>query len=157
MNDYEQIFDAYVAEMRQAQVAAQLWWETLLVREQQRNRSTAAAEEALEARWPLGAVSHPFVIAAFRKWALEVQRLNDDAEGGAATHDDQDDHDDGSDSVDQDDQDDDAVPCLAMLEGPVEPRELLIEMLAGRADDLADFLADFVFTPLGLDKRDRWV
>jgi len=39
----------------------------------------------------------------------------------------------------------------------VEPRELLIEMLPNRIEDLAEFMADFVFTPLGLDKNERWI
>jgi len=154
MDDYKQLFDAYVAEMRQAQAAALAWWEALVMREQQAVGSAEAAGEALERRWPMGAVSHPFVIATFRKWALQVQTFNDDAES------DTDDDDDNADEAEwgsEDEDDEEAVQDLATLEAPVEPRDLLIEMLAGRADDLAEFLADFVFTPLGLDKEDRWV
>ncbi|HEY0856432.1 MAG TPA: hypothetical protein VGE16_05215 [Albitalea sp.] len=156
MDDYKQLFEAYVAEMRQAQAAALAWWETLLIREQQASGSAEVAEEALEKRWPLGAVSHPFVIAAFRKWALEVQALNDEAESDSDEDADEDDADE-ADWGSEDAVRDEPVQDLATLEAPVEPRDLLIEMLAGRADDLSEFLADFVFTPLGLDKEDRWV
>ena len=143
MNSYEQLFNDYLVEMRAAQATAQAWWEALRAGEKEPGSSAAKIEELLEARWPLGAVSHPAVIAAFRKSALRCQALNDAAE--------EDDEDWG------DDEDDDDLVDLAALEAPVEPRELLIEMLPGRADDLAEFLADFVFTPLGLDKDDRWI
>lgn len=154
MNKYEQLFNDYVLDMRAAQAIAQAWWEALRVREQRPGSAAAEIEEVLETRWPMGAVSHPAVIAAFRKWALRCQALNDAAE------DEEDDDDDGAESDDEDwgsDDDEDEVVDLAALEAPVEPRELLIEMLPGRADDLAEFLADFVFTPLGLGKDDRWI
>lgn len=154
MNKYEQLFNDYVLDMRAAQAIAQAWWEALRVREQRPGSAAAEIEEVLETRWPMGAVSHPAVIAAFRKWALRCQALNDAAE------DEEDDDDDGAESDDEDwgsDDDEGEVVDLAALEAPVEPRELLIEMLPGRADDLAEFLADFVFTPLGLGKDDRWI
>lgn len=155
MNSYEQLFNDYLVDMRAAQATAQAWWEALRVREQRPGIAAAEIEELLETRWPMGAVSHPAVIAAFRKWALRCQALNDAAE------DEEEDDDDYADSDDEDwgsdeEQDDDVVD-LAALVAPVEPRELLIEMLPGRAEDLAEFLADFVFTPLGLDKDDRWI
>ncbi|CAG1017815.1 hypothetical protein BURC_02510 [Burkholderiaceae bacterium] len=160
MDDYKQLFDAYLTEMREAQATANAWWEALLIREAQLGRDAAAAQEALDQRWPMGPVSHPAVIAVFRKWALECQALNDAAEDDDDDDDDEVDDDDESDwgSEDDDDEDDDDAPSdLATLDAPVEPRELLIEMLPGRADDLVEFLADFVFTPLGLDKDDRWI
>lgn len=156
MNSYEQLFNDYLVEMRAAQAIAQAWWEALRVREQRPGSAAAEIEEVLETRWPMGAVSHPAVIAAFRKWALHCQALNDAAED----EEEDDDEDDDAESDDEDwgsGDDEDEVVDLAALEAPVEPRELLIEMLPGRADDLAEFLADFVFTPLGLDKGDRWI
>jgi hypothetical protein len=157
MNSYEQLFNDYLVEMRAAQATAQAWWEALRAGEKEPGSSAAKIEELLEARWPLGAVSHPAVIAAFRKSALRCQALNDAAEEDDEEGDDEDDDDGGDDEDWGDDEDDDDLVDLAALEAPVEPRELLIEMLPGRADDLAEFLADFVFTPLGLDKDDRWI
>lgn len=155
MNSYEQLFNDYLADMRAAQAIAHAWWEALRVREKRPRSAAAEIEELLETRWPMGAVSHPAVIAAFRKWALRCQALNDAAEGEEEDDDDDDAESDDEDWGSEDDEDD--VVDLAALEAPVEPRELLIEMLPGRAEDLAEFLADFVFMPLGLDKDDRWI
>lgn len=155
MNDYKELFEAYVDEMRAAQGVAQAWWEELLLREKQSGRDAAAAQEAVEKRWPLGSVSHPVVIATFRSFALQCQALNDRAEQKA--DEDESEELDEADWGGEDEDDEDAPEDLASLEAPVQPHELLIEMLSGRADDLAEFLADFVFSPLGLDKNDRWV
>lgn len=156
MSTYQQLFNDYVVDMRAAQAVAQAWWEALRVREQRPGSAAAEIQELLETRWPMGAVSHPAVIAAFRKWALRCQALNDTAQDEEEEDADDDAESDDEDWGSDDDEDDDVVD-LAALEAPVEPRELLIEMLPGRAEDLAEFLADFVFTPLGLDKDDRWI
>lgn len=160
MSDYKELFDDYVVELRQARAVAQAWWQALLLGETQAGADAQAAQEAVDRRWPLGPVSHPFVIAVFRKYALECQRLNDAAE--EAEEDDEDELDDSDDSDESDwgsddtDEEDEQAD-LEALEAPVEPRELLIEMLSNRVEDLAEFMADFVFTPLGLDKKERWI
>lgn len=156
MHDYQQLFEDYVAEMRGAQAVAVAWWDGLLAREMAPGIDAAQADERVSERWPMGAVSHPFVIATFRKWALRCQALNDAADSAAEADDEPQDDDDPDDGW-GDEEDDDADLDLADLEAPVEPRELLVEMLPGRADDLAQFLADFVFVPLGLDRDDRWI
>ena len=159
MSDYKELFDSYVVELRQAKAVAEAWWQALLLGEMQGGADAHAAREAVDWRWPLGPVSHPFVIAVFRKYALECQRLNDAAEEAEEDEDDEEDLDDSSESDwgrdDTDEEDEEAD--LDALEAPVEPRELLIEMLANRIEDLAEFMADFVFTPLGLDKNERWI
>lgn len=158
MNPYEQIFEGYLAELRAAHAAASGWWATLLAQEAARGANAADAEAAVDARWPMGPVSHPAVIATFRKWALECQRLND-AAGDGQDEEDDDDEDEADDDGrwGEDDPDEPADEDLGALEGPVEPRDLLIDMLAQRAEDMAEFMADFVFTPLGLDADDRWI
>jgi len=155
MDDYKQLFEAYTAQMRLARETAQAWWAALLAREAQAGLGPAAAEEALEKRWPLGAVSHPAVIATFRHYALLCQELNDRADEEDLDEDDEEDFDE--EDWGEDDQGEAAPEDLSTLEAPVEPQELLIDMLEGRADDLAQFLADFVFLPLGLDKNERWI
>jgi hypothetical protein len=155
VGEYKTLFDDYVADMRGAQAIALAWWEALRVQEAGLRASPQAVEQALEARWPLGPVSHPVVIEVFRRRALECQALNDRAEDEADAADDE--LDAEEDDWGDEDEEDDAPEDLASLDAPVEPQQLLIEMLTGRADDLAEFLADFVFTPLGLDKDDRWI
>jgi hypothetical protein len=160
MSDYKELFDAYVVEMRQTRAVALAWWQALLLVETQSGADASAAQEAVDRRWPLGPVSHPFVIAVFRKYALECQRLNDLAEEEGEDDDGDEDDLDESDEADwgsEDADEEDEQADLETLEAPVEPRELLIEMLPNRVEDLAEFMADFVFTPLGLDKKERWI
>ena len=155
MDDYKQLFEAYTVQMRLAREKAQAWWAAMLAREAAAGLDAAAADEALEKRWPLGAVSHPAVIATFREYALACQELNDRAEQEDLDEDEEEDFDE--EDWGEDDEEEDAPEDLSTLEAPVEPPELLIQMLEGRADDLAEFLADFVFLPLGLDKNERWI
>lgn len=155
MDDYKQLFEAYTAQMRLSRDKAQAWWAALLAREAKAGLEPAAAEAALEKRWPLGAVSHPAVIATFRAYALLCQELNDRAEDGEL--DEEDDEDFEEEDWGEDDEAEERPEDLSSLEAPVEPPELLIQMLEGRADDLSEFLADFVFLPLGLDKNERWI
>ena len=153
---YQELFDAYVADMRKAVAAAQRWWVALLAEESARQGDAERAREAIRLRWPFGVASHPIIIAAYRHWALECQRLNDETEA-AGEDDDGDLAPDDESAWGVEDEADDTGPDLASLEGPIEPRDLLIDMLAGRADDVAQIMVDFVFDPVGLDKDDRWV
>ena len=155
MDDYKQLFEAYTAQMRLAREKAQAWWAAMLAREAEAGLDAVAAEEALEKRWPLGAVSHPAVISTFREYALLCQALNDRAEQEDLDEDGEEDFDE--EDWGEDDVEEEAPEDLSTLEAPVEPHDLLIEKLAGRADDLAEFMADFVFLPLGLDKNERWI
>ncbi|WP_295986286.1 hypothetical protein [uncultured Variovorax sp.] len=157
MSVYEELFDDYVVEMRQARAVALAWWQALLLGETRAGADAKAAQEAVDRRWPLGPASHPFVIEVFRKYALECQRLNDEAEEGEEDEGVEDAEDAESDWGCEDVDEEDEQADLETLEAPVEPRELLIEMLPNRVEDLAEFMADFVFTPLGLDKNERWI
>lgn len=147
MSEYQQLFDAYVADMRNAAALARQWWAQL--------EAGAHGRDPRE-RWPFGAASHPFILHVYRHYGLECQRLNDEAEEAEEAADtDFDPHDESAWGRDEEEEDTD--DDLATLTGPIEPRQLLVDMLAGRADDLQAFLQDMVFDPLGLDADDRWV
>lgn len=148
METYQELFDAYVAELREAMAAAKGWWDTLVAKEN---------EDVVRRRWPFGPASHPFVIAVFRKWSLAVQDLNDEMEAREDVEEDEDEDEDEADWGESIDNDEAVVVEFAALEPPVQPRQLLLDMLPGRADDVATFMQDFVFDPVGLDKEDRWV
>ncbi len=159
MDTYQELFDAYLADMRGAMSAARAWWSELEAREG--SAPAGPGRPALADRWPFGAASHPFVIACYRKWSLECEALNDRLE---ASDDDDDDDEESEHDEDQWGREDsegedgeDGPKDFADLEAPVEARELLIQMLPGRADDVAEFLALFVFDPVGMDRDDRLV
>lgn len=160
MNSYQQLFDAYVDDMREAITDARRWWDALLAIETARHGDESIAREALAQRWPFGIASHPYIVGVYRRWSLECQHLNDDREAA--------DTDEGHDMADalESDWGNDDEPAeeegigsrdIGEIEGAIEPRELLIDMLPGRADDVAEVMLDFVFDPMGLDDRDRWV
>lgn len=157
MNEYKQLFEAYLKDMRQAMKQAEAWWKQLQAKELATLGDPVAVQHSLGVRWPFGPASHPYVLACYRKWSLACQDLND------AVEDSEDDNGDDGELVEAseadwgDDSEEDEDDDLASLEGPIEPRELLIEMLPERADDVADFLSQMVFDPVGLDKDERWV
>lgn len=158
MNTYQDLFDAYVSDMRAAIADARRWWEALLVIETARCGDAGKALTAIEQRWPFGIAAHPYVIGVYRFWSLECQRLNETIE--SPERDPRDGHADENDwGVEDamDDSDETTMSDLAEIDGPVEPRDLLIDMLPGRADDVAEVMVDFVFDPRGLDDHDRWV
>ena len=160
MNAYDELFVAYLTDMRTSMTAARAWWEALAKKERAARGSKAKAEEALSRRWPFGAASHPYVLATYRKYYLACERLNERLENA---------EDDGS-SIDfinesmwgqevEEAEVSDDPRALADLdvEGPVEPWGLLIEMLPGRADDVSEFLAGMVMSPIGMDENERSV
>lgn len=158
MNNYQDLFDAYVSDMRAAIADVRRWWEALLVIETARCGDSEKALAVIEQRWPFGIAAHPYVIGVYRFWSLECQRLNEiiesperDTLDGLAIENDW-----GVEDA-MDDSDGTTMSDLAEIDEPVEPRDLLIDMLTGRADDVADVMVDFVFDPRGLDDDDRWV
>lgn len=158
MNSYQDLFDAYVKDMREAIADARRWWEALLAIETVRCGDAVKARIALEERWPFGIAAHPYVIGVYRFWSLECQRFNEIAEfHGRDESDYLADEDDWGMEDAMDDSDEATMSDLAAVDGPIEPRELLVDMLPGRADDVAEVMVDFVFDPRGLDENDRWV
>jgi hypothetical protein len=75
MNEYDRVFTAYVADLLEAKQAAEKWWESLMATESQRCGSMDAAVQVVRPRWPLKAVSHPYIIAVYRKYYLEIEQI----------------------------------------------------------------------------------
>lgn len=124
---YDDIMRRYVIDLGAAREEVLVWWEGL--------RSVGlpggggahdreAAEKAVRARWPLGPVSHPRVIAVYRKYFLETEAYNDAKRAGDAAHAD---------------------------EGFVEPGGLLLDSLEAHDHELSSFMQGFVFTSIGTD------
>lgn len=147
MNEYQQLFEAYVKDMRDAISSASSWWSQL-----------CANDPRASERWPLGPASHPFVLHVYRSYGLTCQALNDEIEEKGDEEDDDDDFDPDDESAwGKDGEEEDENADLETLTGPIEPRELLLDFLPGRADDVHTFLQDMAFDPLGMDADDRWV
>jgi hypothetical protein len=150
VSPHRELFNAYIAELRVAMAAATAWWETLIARETARLGSRAAAEQEVRQRWLFGPASHPRIIAVYRKYYIACERLNDRLEAADPAGDagEESESDWGTDSqepsgeaISDDEFWDD--------EGPIDPPILLRDALSGRADDLDDFMAFFVYSSIG--------
>ena len=120
---YDDIMGRYVIDLIAAREEALGWWEGLL-----RGAGTdddEAAEKAVRARWPLGPVSHPRVIAVYRQYFLETEAYNDTKRDGDTTR--------------------------AGDEGMFVPGALLLDTLEQHDDELSSFMQGFVFTSIGSD------
>ena len=144
MNEYQRLFREYVSELRLAKEGAIEWWNNLLARETSELGSRDEAEREIAKRWPFGPPSHPYINAVYRKYFIACERLNELYESSPSETD-----------VDSEekwgtiDNEDESAEELDDIEGPVDPPILLLEMLAGRDDDLADFMAGCVYSPIG--------
>jgi hypothetical protein len=69
VSPYDKLFERYVTELAAARQEATAWWDALLA-------AAGPRAQDVRLRWPCGSVSHPRVIAVYRKYYLECERLN---------------------------------------------------------------------------------
>ena len=147
MTRHEQLFEQYVAELRDNMRAALSWWDDLLDRETAHVGSRDEAGRRREFRWPFGPPSHPFIIRVYRKYFLLCEELNRQIEAERAldispappT---------GEEAWGNQD-----PPAEEEREDPIPAWVLLVDMLWGRHDDLAQFLEGLVFKPVATNPR----
>jgi hypothetical protein len=147
MSEYQRLFRRYVNDLHAAKDAATEWWDNLLARETSERGSREEAEREVARRWPFGPASHPYINAVYRKYFIECEQLNQRMGEGSEGESDEDDSEEdwgvtGDGDAEGEVEDDD-------IDGPLDPPVLLLEMLAGRDDELADFMAGCVYSPIG--------
>jgi hypothetical protein len=168
MNEYEELFVHYVAELRQAIARSDKWWQGLQQKERARATSEDEAMLTLERRWPFGPSTHPWVLGVYRKYYLLVEELNARASGDPGPPEspptEEDWGDEGSSTTlhgatDKAETDDIATQLLLVGEDSpfyeahtVRPRTFLVDALYGRADDLAESMTWIILTPIGRDQ-----
>lgn len=140
MSRYHTLFQEYVDDLRQAHDEALTWWNALLASAAS-DGDMAAAEQHIRPRWPAGPVSHPRVIAVYRKYWLEADRINEEvlhrweqraeARNGS----------EGEWGVQEEQEE----------EGVVKPSALLTENLIAHHPELYEFIVDMVFQPIGVN------
>jgi hypothetical protein len=142
MSRYDDLFKDYVAELRQVREFALTWWDGLLAAAMAGGVDAAGAEAVVRPRWPAGPVSHPRVIAVYRKYHLLVARINQPL-------------------LDRFDEDDDAPDEDREVdwgegeeepEGVSEPYYILIEKVYLMDKGLGEFIAGLAFVPAGTDE-----
>lgn len=100
----------------------------LLDIETRRANARNTAVANLKRRWPIGPTAHPYVIAVLRKFFLACEALNDEF-------------------ADSGDEDEEVYPHAFVSEW----------LLDEETDDLADFVSDLTYWPIGLDSDGDFV
>ena len=73
---HEQLFVEYAKDLGRAKRAAEAWWQQLMAADATKVGSSKEAAEMVRQRWPLGAASHPYVVAVLRKYWLSCEAIN---------------------------------------------------------------------------------
>jgi hypothetical protein len=143
MGESEDIFKAYISDLRAAQAEVMQWWSDLMA-----NAGAAAdyagAERAVRRRWPAGPVSHPRVLAVYRHYYLILDALNDRIIDQPAAA-----------SEEPDDEDNWGEHDAAGEVSLVDPRITLLDNLEPVDPQLAQFMKYLVFSPIGADPDDE--
>ena len=139
IQEFEQLFDAYIAELRESKDLAELWWSSL--NEQELRQPGSSETLSVRDRWPLGPASHPFVIATYRKYYFLCKALNETL----AEHPREVIRKDPSED-DWGQRNDEPPPARQ-----IEPKVFVLDLLAGgRSDDLYQFMLSLVYVPIGM-------
>lgn len=137
---YDDLFNQYVGELRQAKKFAENWWAHLNQAVQgKEGNAPALTSLLLRERWPFGPASHPRVIATYRKYFFLCKQITDslDAVDESA----------GSTTWGIDDS-----PAGAAT---VDPKVFVRDFLAGEeTEDLYNFLMQLCFVPIGMKGDD---
>lgn len=138
MRQHDELFEAYVAALREAKQSAETWWDELLDEQSKAAEDSRSAEETVRKRWPFGPASHPWVIAVFREYYLRCEELNNEAEAAAL-------EDAGGPSSEGN-----WGSEGEHTQTTIPPRVLVIEQLANdETEDLYDFVLNVRFVPIG--------
>lgn len=123
------LLEEWIADLRRVMPELQDWWDGMI-------RDTGPdGERIVRARWPSGPASHPRVIGLYRDYHFRVEHLNRAIVEGHEPS--------GQPGWGQAGPDDQV--------GPVPPVILLLQMIAGEAPDVAEFMRYFDFMPIGED------
>lgn len=140
MNDeYRDIQDRYIAEMRAVLPQILAWWNARAASAPAEIRTLDTAS-AFELRWPAGPAAHPRIIEIFRRYFFEVDALNVRGQTELAEQVRRDPTDPGW---------GEAVPPPDRTF--VLPIDLLVNDLVTVAPDLHEIMQGFVFVPIGAD------
>jgi hypothetical protein len=151
MNEYDRLFEAYVADLRKALEASRLWRDSLIAHEVHCGATSERASALVEARWPFGPSTHPWVLGVYHKYFLLVSKLSDSIAARVET--DQAQLTNGWGDAD-DEADDEA---RFDNNAPIAPWMLLVDALRGEYDEFANAMTWIIYQPVGLDENDQLI
>ncbi|WP_143753529.1 hypothetical protein [Caballeronia arationis] len=146
-----------MADLTVARDRALKWWSGLITKEETTSGETKAhAEQRVRQRWPFGPTLHPYVLAVYRQYYIECERLNNKlyprlppiANASPVSEEDWGVPDD-SEPVTTDRADRDPEDAFWASMGPCDPPVLLFDVLHERHEALGEFMAWLVFAPIG--------
>jgi len=139
MNQYDQLFDEYVAALTKAKQLSENWWNVLLSEQIKISKDIHTATKALKQRWPFGPASHPWVIAVFREYYLRCEDLNNKSDDIPS-----------DDSNSPPEETDWGIEDEPIAQTTIPPRTLVIDNLAtDETEELYDFILNLLFLPIG--------
>lgn len=158
MTRHDRLLRRYAEELAAAKETAEAWWQGRLQSDRAPGDAGDEAEWAFRQRWADGAASHPRVLAVVRRYWLACDALNleleEERRGRKRAPADFPHRLDVS-SADEDEEAEDDEP---EEENQVDPHVFVLESLIdGEHDELAEFLANLSYWPIGLDDQDRFV
>lgn len=148
MSRYDNLMKEYLAELREAREKALKWWDALVARETALTGDRTQALQALKMRWMVGPVSHPYVIAVYRKYFLKIIGINESLDEEIIT-DEIEPETEAAWGVEEDEEDEE--------EGTIEPEYLLRHDLNCYDEELYEFMQPLVFSTIGLDSDENYV
>jgi|SRR6185295_2786392 len=133
--EFQQLKNEYARELRDSKAAAELWWKELNQSYSDGQMQTNPVE-----LWPLGPVSHPWVIATYRKYYFLCLELNNKTREST-----------GAPFVVEKEEDWGNADEDISIAYEVEPKVFVLDSLSGgETNDLYEFLLSLVFVPIGL-------
>jgi len=144
MSRYNELFSDYIDELNEAHAAVMAWWRDLLERELEIAGDVVAAERSVLARWPMGPVSHPRIIAVYRKYYLLCDKINMEVRK-RWEHQRHNKHT----STEADEEKAWGVEKREEEEGICPPQIVLFDWLGIKHDELATFMSGLVFASIG--------
>lgn len=153
MTRHRQLLLKYVAELLAAKSCADIWWDQLISTSDTRSTGPGSHQANVAKRWPDGPASHPRVLAVVRKYWLACDALNQAIDS---------DSDDGEPSPDK-------IYTLETVEEAtgkqfndvdeenfVDPHIFVSEWLVDEYEDLAAFVGQLSYWPVGMDEQERY-
>jgi hypothetical protein len=131
----DEIQQAYIADLRAVMPDLESWW-ARNVEVDVRKGHPSGIRIGFDLRWPADLAGHPRVLAIFRKYFLEVEKLNAESYDKVISDDDSE-----SESLWGDGSEPEAI-------AQVLPSDLLIHDLEDDAPDLFEVMSGLVFVPI---------
>lgn len=138
MKSYDEIFQAYVTDLREAKTRVDVWWGDLMAAASPAGNFDEA-QQRVRPRWPAGAVSHPWIVHVVRHYFLAVDSFNEERAEANDSPDDAESLSGGWGETDE----------FGVEDEEHLPQDILFDRLEREDLPLRKFMQHFVLMPIG--------